>query len=102
MKYTEKDLPKGWYLEQVYDVAGDRGWVVFDQDREPMVHEFTERAALKAALEFAQEKGLLPKEEHLNHWALEPDYECPRCGEAVRSDDHGRMECTKCSWNTIH
>ncbi len=55
-------LPDGWHLVPVRDVVGDRGWVVYDRDSEPQVHEFTRKAAMSAAIEYAQEKGLLPKE----------------------------------------
>ena len=59
--YSEKQLPAGWYLQPVRDVAGDKGWVVFDRDGEPQVHLFTKKETIKNAVEFAREKGLLPR-----------------------------------------
>lgn len=56
--YREDMLPAGWSLEQVYDWSGDRGWVVFDERHEPMVHEFTKERAINEALEYALEKQL--------------------------------------------
>lgn len=61
MSYSEKQLPAGWYLKPCRDLAGDRGWVVFDRDGEPQVHLFTKQATLKNAVEFARAQGLLPR-----------------------------------------
>ena len=62
INYTEKGLPKGWFLDVTRDVAGARVWVIRDrEDGEPQVAEFTKQKALKSAIEYAREKGLLPK-----------------------------------------